>query len=572
MKRTTYLIYVAIIVLFFPSVIYAQQVEKVNFQLPVNIPIYLSANYGELRPNHFHGGIDIKTQQVVGKPLFAIDSGSVVRVSSKPWGYGKAVYIKHTNGYMSVYGHINSFSPKIDSVVTAIQKSKKIHQFDETFKVGEIPLAKGEEFAKTGNSGSSGGPHLHLEIRDENGLATLNPFNFFPSIVDTKAPRLLNFYVYPLSANTAVQAKQGALVLTSKYISNGVYSLPYTIRAHGKIGFGIRANDYMQNTSNFYGLHSVELKCNGSLIYARKIDSVAFSETYDINGMIDYSTYLAKRQYVEKLFVEEHNTLSIYSVENYGIELDETNNLYACEVKGSDYHKNSFTLRFAVEYTQDTVTNAKMLADTIDCNTKFNYDLDSISFVVDSATFYKDYSFSVSTDTIKNGRYFSQEYTIHSSEKVARKPLLISIQSRLPDSLRLQGLVQIETYRGAKLGTLAKIDTSGKVSFITKTLGTYSVVIDTLRPAIKSFNFNNGDNLSNRSIISFKMSDNFSGISKYTAHIDGEWCILDFDGKKGTVYLNLRKTNLKKGSNHTLEIYVEDCVGNNRTVKRQFYK
>ena len=157
----------------------AQEASEKIFTPPFDFPLTLSGNFGELRANHFHGGLDFKTQGAVGKPIRNIADGYVSRVTVTPGGYGQAVYMVHDNGYTSVHGHVLRFDPAIAKVVEEYQYANETFEVDLEFGPDEFRFAQGEVFAWSGNEGYSFGPHLHMEIRRNDTGEYIDPLQFY---------------------------------------------------------------------------------------------------------------------------------------------------------------------------------------------------------------------------------------------------------------------------------------------------------------------------------------------------------------------------------------------------------
>lgn len=236
--RTRFLLFL----LLFSSLLRAQEAYYTD---PLKIPLLLSGSFAELRSNHFHSGIDIKTQGVTGLPVYAVADGAVSRIVVSPTGYGNALYIDHPNGTTSVYGHLLRFSPEIQNYVKDKQYEKQSFKVDLKVPSYLFKVKKDEEIAKSGNSGSSGGPHLHFEIRDTKSEEPLNPLEYGFSVVDNTPPKIFSLLVVPLSDTSTVNQQRTEKSYPVVFY-DGKYHLKNNpiIPAYGEIGFAIQANDY----------------------------------------------------------------------------------------------------------------------------------------------------------------------------------------------------------------------------------------------------------------------------------------------------------------------------------------
>jgi hypothetical protein len=567
---------IASILLLYSIIAYSQSTQQ-SFVLPVDIPVSLSANFGELRPNHFHGGLDFKTLSVVGKNMISIDTGYVSRIQVRPSGYGLALYITHPNGYTSVYGHLLSFNAKIDAYVKQYQIANQKNIVDIQLQPHELPVARGEVIAFSGNSGSSQGPHLHFEIRDSKTQNTLNPFLFYPQIIDKSRPKITAIGVYAMDSMSFIENSRDKKFYTVQSTpTSSMHNIANPIQVWGNIGFSVQGNDFMQNSGHVYGYYSVKLLCNDTLLYARQIDEISFETTADINSFIDYTEYNKSKRYFEKAFVETNNSLQIYThLKNKGIYTAKTIDTVTCEFIVGDFHSNVAAVSFQLiqkPIADSILQKMKPYPKKYPCNQDFFLSLPGFTFSADNRTFYTDFTFFTSIDTVNpKKRYLSKRYTIKSDQLIFKKSATISIHTSVPKELQSKALIEHSNSAGAKSPIFVKFDEQGVATGSTKRPGTFGVVLDTVAPFIKP-NFANNANLQSNSFISFKMSDNFSGIKDYNAFIDNNWVILDYDAKSATVYLRFGDASIETGKKHTLRIEVSDMMNNNIIKEYSFFK
>lgn len=292
----------------------AQNVTDNYFRSPFDFPILLSANFGELRPNHFHNGLDIKTQGVTGKPIYCIADGYVSRVAVLHGGYGQALYITHPNGLTSVYGHVVSFAKNIQAYVRQYQYAHETFTCDLKFQPGQFPVKKGDIIALSGNEGASAGPHLHLELRQTETGEYIDPMPYFKRFLkDSKAPVASLIGIYPIQGEGVVNGS------TQKKLLN-VNALRQPIHAWGKIYTGISAKDYMDGTSNFYGVHSVTLYVDSVQVFNSTTDRVLPDENRMINGFTDYDELTRTRRLIMRSYKLPGNRLRLLRTdENRGV-------------------------------------------------------------------------------------------------------------------------------------------------------------------------------------------------------------------------------------------------------------
>jgi hypothetical protein len=287
--------------------------DTLNWAPPVDIPIFLAGNFAELRSGHFHAGIDIKTRGHEGYKIYAVQKGYVSRIKVAPDGYGQSVYITHPDGYTSVYGHLREFNIQIGRYVRKAQYEKESFAVDLFLNPDEIPVNKGDVIGLSGNSGSSGGPHLHFEIRDTRSARPMNGLFLGYKIEDNLPPLMFNLYVYPYGDASEVKGKNKKATITlnpakGKYKPDG----PDTIEVSGTIGLGIKADDFLNGSSNRCGVYRFNLFQEDSLCFEMQFDGFSFAETHYVSSMLDYAEYVQNNVKAYKLYIEPNNKLSVY--------------------------------------------------------------------------------------------------------------------------------------------------------------------------------------------------------------------------------------------------------------------
>jgi len=300
-----------IFIFFFSFAFSQQKIPQNDFRSPLDIPIILSGTFGELRSNHFHSGLDIKTKQKEGFEVFAIGDGYVSRIKIQHWGFGKALYVTHTNGYTSVYAHLKKLAPKLEAYLKKQQYNKESYEIQLYPKADELVLKKGEVIAYSGNSGSSGGPHLHFEIRDA-ASKPMNPMLFGIDVKDSHHPTVNGVFVYALSDSAQVNSSNKMVQLQLKKGKENNSFIADKIFASGEIGLGINSYDRQDLAFNKNGIYQLESFVNGVKNFSYDFQKFSFGESRYINTLIDYSRFKKKRQRVQRCFVTAANKLSIY--------------------------------------------------------------------------------------------------------------------------------------------------------------------------------------------------------------------------------------------------------------------
>ena len=284
--------------------------EKEQFISPVRIPLLLSANFGELRIDHFHSGIDIKTQGVTGKEVQAASAGYVYRITVSPGGFGNALYIRHTSGYSTVYGHLERFAPEIEEYVKAKQYENKSFGVSLYLSKEQFPVKQGDLIAYSGNTGSSGGPHLHYEIRKSDNEVPVNPLQFDFGAADNIKPVIEKLFIYPLTKETTVNGKKSVRKIDVSG-AHGNYYIPAEneITINGEAGFGIKSFDLLNDSYNKCSVYSIELLIDSMTVFKYKMDKFSFSESRYINSHIDYETFMKDKIFIERTYLLPNDKL-----------------------------------------------------------------------------------------------------------------------------------------------------------------------------------------------------------------------------------------------------------------------
>ena len=559
--------YLSIIFLLFFFALNAQKKYPKNyFAPPLKIPIILSGTFGELRSNHFHSGIDIKTQGKQGLPIYAAASGYVSRIKVSQYGFGKAIYLKHPNGYTTVYAHLKNFKPAIQKYVKGIQYKKKSYQTGNIFpKQDQFPVTKGQIIGYSGDTGGSGGPHLHYEIRDTKTERIINPLHFGITVADNTAPSIKKIMAYPLNEQSRINNSNLKSILSFKKISENNF-ISESITASGIIGFGISVFDRLNGALNKNGIYSLEMKVNGSRVYYHDVETFSFSESKYINLLIDYKHYKTYRSKVQKTHKVNANKLSLYEdLINNGKILVEKNASYNVEIIAKDFKNNISSVKIPVRgvesnlvYKQKDTTNYKIIAKNFQ-----KFTLNNVTVAFPKNTFYEDsfIDFSFNEGIAK----------IHNKTKPLDKRYTLTFDTSFLNEQQKQQ-VYIANVTNAKYPRyVATRKKENKIYTTTKLLGDYTLLYDTEKPTIKLYNFNDKQWISKNKTLKVIIKDSDSGIKNYQATIDGAWILMEYNHKKGILTYDFNDKKLV-GSKHLFKLVVSDNVGNIKTKTATFFK
>lgn len=547
--------------------------QEVVYSPPLNIPLLLSANFCELRANHFHAGVDFKTQQRTGLPVYSIADGHVSRIVVSPSGYGRALYVEHPNGESSVYGHLERFNDEIESYVKAGQYSRKSFAIDLSPDAGKLNVAQGELLGFSGNTGSSSGPHLHFEIRDSQTQDALNPLAYGFDIADNTPPRIYSLKIYPLSEKSHVNYSGNAKKFSLPFSGDSYHLSPdQPVPVYGKIGFAIHVNDFYDFSHNICGIYSATLLVDDAEIFSYVFDRMPFDDTRFLNSHIDYEESMVSKNMIHRLFRQPGNNLDIYRNEiNRGIVEVGDGEIHQIKIEVYDMAGNKATLSFQLkgsyrEIERETPANSHF----------FTYDEDNflqtpwIEFYAPKGVFYDDFYFKYDVSEATPDLY-SKVHHLHSETVPVHQGISLRIlPDNLPDSLFAKAFI-------------GKISNSGRKSYVggkkignwfeteVRTFGSYAVMTDTIPPKIVSLSIND-NTLTEQNKIRFTISDNLAGIKKYEGFIDDNWVLFEFDAKNNLLFHIFDEEVTEMGKKHNIVLKVTDNVDNISTYEATFFK
>jgi hypothetical protein len=551
------------------------QTNKNLFISPLKIPLSLSASFGELRDDHYHSGVDITTGGVTGKEVVAAAEGYVYLILVSPGGFGKAIFLRHSSGYSTVYGHLERYSPEIEDYVISQQYQNKsyavtIYPPKERFRV-----AQGQIIGYSGNTGSSSGPHLHFEVRKSDGEKPVNPLLFNFGIEDNLKPVIERLAVYPVSENTTINGKSGNLYLNLTG-GNGNFYLPNDteLRINGLAGFGITGHDYMNNTAFRFGINSIELQIDSMTWFSYEINEFSFSETRYIDAHIDYEALQRNNISVEKTFVLPNDKLSQYKgFMNNGLYDFIDNKSHSVKIIVKDGSNNNSVLSFIVKPALPKPSVSREQRDSsirIMPYGKSNlFVTDGVKVSIPSGALYDTLYFRYSKSG-RSGKFLSEIYHIHDRFTPVQKAYSLSIK---PDSIppgKASKLIIVQIDDKMKLTSSGGTFSNGFISADVLSFGDFAVTIDTIPPLISANGFVNDSNLTDKKDIRIKITDELSGIKGYTGIIDGKWALFEYDAKNDVIIYRFDPQRIAKGEKHKLLLVVTDNRDNSSSFTREF--
>jgi hypothetical protein len=537
------------------------------FTSPLDITLVVSGTFAELRSNHFHSGLDLKTKGTEGLSLRTAAAGYVSRIKISRYGYGKALYITHPNGYTTVYAHLQKFSPSIEAYVKKQHYKKESFELELFPKMEDLKVFTKDTIGYSGNTGGSGGPHLHFEIRDKQERP-INPMLFGLDIKDTTKPIIYELFGYPFSEASHINGETSRVKIRIIKLPNGQYKSEQ-ITAYGKIGFGIISTDQQDLASNKNGLSFIKTTFNGSKSLEVDFKRFTFNETKHLNRYIDYTYFVETKKRIQKLFIQQNNPLSLlknHTSQGVVTVKDTTNSIYKVTV--SDYKGNQSELSIPIKGLKKELPKRtepdKNNLQHINASEETILEKDHVSVEIYRNTFYENVAinFEVINDTLK----------LHKPIIPLQKSMVIHF-----DISQYKGVDKDKLFIGSvsrfggKLYYVPTKKRGDKLIARTKNLGEYTLGIDDENPKIKAINFKNESWISNHRYLKLKISDDISGIKNYRATVNDKWILMEYDAKTQTLIHDFND-EIITDTKSNLKIIVTDNVGNSSTFETTFYR
>lgn len=561
--------------LLFSHTLFAQDTALVKhypqdyFSAPLSLTPALAGTFGEIRANHFHSGLDYRTNQRQGYPVYAAADGYISRMRVQIGGGGNILYINHPNGYTTVYMHLQKFNPQIFQYLRDYQYRKQQYDVDFPLLPVEIPVKKGEIIAWSGATGAVAGPHLHFEIRDTRTEMTINPQLFGYQIPDNVKPLINGLYLYelgdmPFDENTP----RKAIPVTG---TNGNYygNEAAPIKINGDTGFGVITSDQNIPGGSKNGVYSIELCLDDKPVYLSTQEGFYFTNSRAVNSHIDYPLFLSSGKVVQKSFVEPGNPLTIYkTLVNRGIILLSDNQIHQLEYTVKDVKGNTSTLSFKAIFSDEIKRIEKMIpAVSIFKYARDNeYHADGINVKIPKGVLYSNlnFTYSVSPKPIQG---FSKIHHIHN--RLTPLHDVYSIELKPDSSLRsdLYNKTIIVNTSGVSQGGFME---NGYVKTFIKTFGSFYIRVDTVPPVIRPINITNEKSMIGATKLITRIADNLSGIKTYKGFIDGKWVLMEYDYKSGNLWHTFDERTA--AGKHSFKLVVTDAKDNTTTFDATFYR
>ncbi len=553
----------------------AQSPHRVDWEyhFPLDINPAVSGSFGEIRSNHFHSGLDLATQGKTGWPVYAADDGFVSRVVVSPVGFGKAVYIDHPSGYTTVYAHLERFNAKLDSMVTALQYRQESFALQHYFKPETFPVKRGEVIARSGNSGSSGGPHLHFEVRETLTERPIDPLFFPTPVMDDVRPQIKGIQLYPLSPGATINGESSPQYFPAVFY-NGRFHLKSNprISASGTIGVGIEVLDYYTGSWRKCGVHSIVLRQDESLAFQFKMDGFLFSETRYLNSHIDYAAKVTRGRTIQKSFLDAFNLLNLYqtNADRGRIKMQPgVQTQFSYEVKDVSGNASLMTFNvWGIAPVQPAAMEQFLSKEpVIIAGQPYTFEQEGYELFFPADCFYDDVPASFQ---IQENNMALQGKVITVLDETVPMHTFFKIKIPLADDTDTKGLTGVLISKKGEMTT-----TGGGIEgthFVIRARegGVYGLARDTIPPSIRLVGKPADLNYRGRESLVVHVKDDFSGIASYRCTINGKWALFEYDAKNNRLKCQFNKVPYLTKGEHRLEILVTDNVGNEERLTAVF--
>ena len=534
-----------------------------RYASPVNYDVVLAGNFGEPRPNHFHGGVDVKTGGVEGKPIFSIGGGYISMVTVGMFGFGNAVYVHHPEGYTSIYCHLKKFTPQITALLRKQQYARHAAEGEFHFRPYELPVAEGQLIAVSGNTGASTAPHLHLEIHDTKTWQMLDPLDFIGHhLQDTQPPQGHALMAYP-------QEGEGVFAGGSIQQSIGLSSheLPHHYSAWGKVGFGLWANDYMEATYNHYGIRRMQFFVDDREVFASDVSGIPVNQNMQVNAWGDYDHYLRSHVWYMKAFVEPGVSLPILKTDALRgiIDFNEERPYHLCFVL-TDYKGNESRYGFTVEGKPSDIKKSQLFASSrvLRYDRLNNVQLPGLLLIVRPHMLAKNTPYQPKVMKKANGYSDVYQLTAKSFQLFDYQPIALRVnRSDVKDPSKLY----IVAHWGADRYMGGRYEDGWVWGRARELSATYELAYDDQPPTI---HFQGLSHSRQGAVIRLSLTDEKSGLLRYEGFVDNEFVLYEPVAKSSTVECRLKNSSVKPlGKPRTLIFTAEDNRHNKQTFKTQ---
>lgn len=536
----------------------AQYTEIRTLANPFLFPMQLSGGFCDLRANHYHAGIDIRTRGAEGQAMHAVQKGYISRISVSPWGYGLAVYITHPeDSLLTVYAHLQRFTRQMDERVKAKQYETESYTVDLTFEPGEFPVKKGDLIGYSGNSGSSGGPHLHFEVRELQTNDLLDPLAFYKAVIpDHRPPEVRGLRIYPIEGKGMVNGSNQKQTITSTQLE-----------AWGEVGLGIRAIDRMDGTSFSYGIRDILLTADSVELFRSYTDRFSLAESRYINSYTDYEEWADNRIFYIKTFVEPGNNTRFVASRHNGILHINEERIYNVVISLKDIYGNETRIPIQIKGTKQEITPPDTTGTTLMRWYDFNtFQSKGIRLEIPRNSLYSSVYMRYLVSKLQHTD-IAPMHTLHHKPVPLHNPARLSIHIKnAPAYAKSEQLGIVHIRKNGRTSWVGGTFRDHWIDAEINELGTYTIACDTTPPLIRPIE---QQTWRAKKKISIRMTDQLSGIASYRGEIDGKYALFEFDGKKALITYTFDDERIRPGY-HRLKLTVTDRCGNKSIYEHAF--
>ena len=526
--------------------------SKGYFDWPLNLTPGLVGNFGELRPNHYHMGLDCRTDQKQNQQVLAAAEGYIAKVKIEPSGFGRCIYINHPNGLTTLYAHLNSFNPELEKYITDEQYRLKSWRIFLDIPANLFPVTKGQFIAFSGTTGASQGPHLHFEVRDTKTDKVLNPLLFGFNIIDTVAPDIYKLAVYDRTISVFEQSPQMYAV---KKV-NGMYiTVPSLIMSSSdRVSFAITSYDRYTSSTNRNGIFEAILYNDSLPIVGFQLDSISYDETRDLNAHIDYRMRINGGPFVQHVSRLPGYTNGPYKIINGdGVINISDDSAHKIKIEVSDPNGNTSILQFNVKHIPGAAKASMENQKKLYPNQPNEFTNNNFSVSLPPNCLYDTVSFNFS-ETVSKGA--SNIYSFLSPHIPEHGYFEVKIKADIaPES---QERMMMQCFTNGKTEFSKAVNENGWYKARFRQFGSYQLITDLIPPTLAPIGFRDGMNVTKLNRLAFVAGDN-TGEFKFSATIDGNW--IRFTNDKGRIFSYIFDEHCPEGE-HELKVSATDQVGN----------
>ncbi len=525
---------------------------------PVDLPMKLSGTFAELRGNHFHGGIDLKSKSGAwGDPIYAVDDGYICRVRISAGSFGHALYINHPNGITSVYAHLQGFTDNVEVYIRKLQRSRESFEITDFPGKEQFPVKKGEMIGRMGSTGYSFGTHLHFELRNSKTERTINPLHYL-DIADNVNPVINQIVLYSLDENLDNFAEKKIAISQLSGRDTFLVDAP-------NLGIGVVTHDPFNGGRNKNGIYGITIECDKKLNYNFSLDSIATYTSRDYYAHIDYRADILTNRKIHKCYRHPSNELEIYNKECFGVIHVSSNRAQKIDITVKDIGGNKKTVSLWIRSSGKIPERDKKYSHYIKCGWEANIEIRDLNIYFPEDALYEDGFFDIYSSMNNNEEriYHVHENVVPLKEDVTIKINPVNKKQITPEKMLIASIDRRENITG-----LASKWDGGWLSARTGKLGDFKIIIDTISPDIQLLS---NRNTSDGKIFVFRIDDNIDhqGGLKYRATLNGKWLLADYDLKSKRIHCNISNKEWAGGPHH-FKLEVTDAVGNKKDYISRF--